>query len=108
MLTRLLIQYLMIRPLVHTSSGARLLNKSPALLTPLLVIASTIAFTAAAPLSAGALTKDEACITFGSKLVAAQSSGDKAKAQEIYQKGSQRIAKKFNGATCPNVKAPTP
>jgi hypothetical protein len=54
------------------------------------------------------LTKDEACITFASKLVAAQSSGDKAKAQEIYQKGSQRIAKKFNGATYPNVKAPTP
>jgi hypothetical protein len=72
------------------------------------LLAAAVAFALATPLSAGAVTKDEACKTFATKLSAAQASGDKATAQEIYQKGSQRIAKKFNGATCPNVKAPTP
>jgi len=54
------------------------------------------------------VTVDEACKTFAGKLSNAQKAGDKQKAQEIYAKGSQRIAQKFNGATCPNVKAPTP
>jgi hypothetical protein len=35
-------------------------------------------------------------------------SGDTAKAQKIYQVGSQRIASRFNGATCPNVQPPAP
>jgi hypothetical protein len=43
---------------------------------------------------------------FASKLSAAQASGDSQKAQTIYQEGSQRIAAKFNGATCPNVQPP--
>ncbi len=58
--------------------------------------------------TAGAVTLDQACEKFASKLSEAQASGDKQKAQNVYTQGSQRIAKKFNGATCPNVKAPTP
>ena len=53
-----------------------------------------------------AISLDEACQTFAGKLSAAQVSGDKEKAQKIYSQGSKRIASKFNGATCPNVKAP--
>jgi hypothetical protein len=45
---------------------------------------------------------------FASKLDAAQASGDSQKAQTIYKEGSVRIAAKFSGATCPNVKPPTP
>jgi hypothetical protein len=71
---------------------------------PVLLAALLVA--SAAPVSVRAISLDDACKTFQSKLSAAQASGDNAKAQEIYQKGSQRIAKKFNGATCPNVKAP--
>ena len=51
---------------------------------------------------------DEACGIFAGKLSAAQAAGNTQKAQTIYQKGSARIASKFNGASCPNVKAPTP
>jgi hypothetical protein len=32
--------------------------------------------------------------------------GDTAKAQQVYSVGSQRIASRFNGATCPNVQPP--
>ena len=53
-----------------------------------------------------AVTLDEACAKFAAKLSEAQASGDVDKAKTIYSKGSQRIASKFNGATCPNVKAP--
>jgi hypothetical protein len=53
-----------------------------------------------------AVTLDQACQTFASKLSAAQASGDQAKAEAIYAEGSKRVASKFNGATCPNVKAP--
>lgn len=38
----------------------------------------------------------------------AQAAGDIQKAQTIFQEGSARIASRFNGASCPNVKAPTP
>jgi hypothetical protein len=62
----------------------------------------------AAPSAAQAVSLDQACQKFASKLSAAQASGDKQKAQTVYTEGSKRIAKKFNGATCPNVKAPTP
>ena len=65
-----------------------------------------IAFSA--PVAVKAVTLDEACQKFSSKLTEAQASGDKQKVQNVYTQGSQRIAKKFNGATCPNVKAPTP
>ena len=72
-----------------------------------LVLATSL-FALAAPADVQAVTLDQACQMFASKLTAAQSSGDMQKAQTIYNEGSERIAKRFNGATCPNVKAPTP
>ena len=54
------------------------------------------------------MSLEEACGKFAGKLSAAQAAGDTQKAQTIYQKGSARIASKFNGASCPNVKPPTP
>ena len=54
------------------------------------------------------MTLDEACQTFAGKLSSVQMAGDKKMAQDIDAKGSKRIAGKFNAATCPNVKAPTP
>jgi hypothetical protein len=62
----------------------------------------------AAPLGAHAVSLDQACGMFAGKLSAAQAAGDTQKAQMIYQEGTQRIASKFNGASCPNVKSPTP
>jgi hypothetical protein len=62
----------------------------------------------AAPLGAQAVSLEEACGKFAGKLSAAQAAGNTQKAQTIYQKGSARIASKFNGASCPNVKPPTP
>ena len=59
-------------------------------------------------LPAEAITLDQVCQKFSSKLTEAQASGDKQKVQNVYTQGSQRIAKKFNGASCPNVKAPAP
>lgn len=81
--------------------------------TLLLLVRSTLAAAAlliafSAPVAMKAVTLDQACQKFSSKLTEAQASGDKQKAQSVYTQGSQRIAKKFNGATCPNVKAPTP
>lgn len=55
-----------------------------------------------------AVTLDEACQTFAGKLSSVQMAGDKKMAQDIDAKGSKRIAGKFNAATCPNIKAPTP
>ncbi len=49
---------------------------------------------------------NDACSTFATKLGTAQASGDTAKAQKIYAEGNKRIASHFNGASCPNVKAP--
>ena len=72
----------------------------------LLSAAGLLAF--AAPLSAQAVSLDEACGKFAGKLSAAQAAGDTQKAQTINQEGSARITSKFNGASCPNVKAPTP
>lgn len=60
----------------------------------------------AVPASVHAVTLDQACQMFAGKLSAAQASGDTRKAQTIYAEGTERIASKFNGATCPNVKAP--
>lgn len=62
----------------------------------------------AAPVGVQAVTLDQACQRFADKLSAAQAAGDSQKAQEIYAQGTQRIAGMFNGATCPNVQAPTP
>ncbi len=72
-----------------------------------------VAFTAVllsvnAPIAVNAITLEQACQKFASKLIKAQASSDKQKAQTLYTQGSQRIAQKFNGATCPNVQAPTP
>ena len=72
-----------------------------------LVLAASL-FALAAPAGVQAVSLDEACTKFASKLTAAQASSDKEKAQTVYTEGSKRIASKFNGATCPNVKAPTP
>ncbi len=55
---------------------------------------------------AQAVDLNQACARFAGKLNAAVQSGDTAKAQQIYQVGSQRIASRFNGATCPNVQPP--
>lgn len=60
------------------------------------------------PMTARAISLEQACARFAERLNSAQSSGDIQKAQAIYQQGSQRIASRFNGATCPNVKSPTP
>ena len=60
------------------------------------------------PMAVKAVTLDQACQMFASKLSEAQASGDTQKAQTIYKEGGERIAKRFNGATCPNVQAPTP
>jgi len=62
----------------------------------------------AAPAGVQAISLDQACQTFAAKLSAAQASGDTQKAQTLYSAGSKRIASRFNGATCPNVTAPTP
>jgi 3-oxoacyl-[acyl-carrier-protein] synthase III len=55
---------------------------------------------------AQAIDLDQACARFASKLNAAVQCVDSAKAQKVYQVGSQRIASRFNGATCPNVQPP--
>lgn len=51
-------------------------------------------------------TLEQACARFSSKLDSAVAAGDTAKAQQIYKEGSKRVAANFNGATCPNIKAP--
>ena len=53
-----------------------------------------------------AMSLKEACSKFTTKLDSAQTSGDPAKAQKVYLEGNKRIAQHFNGASCPNVKAP--
>jgi hypothetical protein len=58
------------------------------------------------PTAARSMSLDEACHTFSTKLDTAQASGDLTKARKIYSEGNKRIAKHFNGASCPNVKAP--
>ncbi len=80
---------------------------------PSLAIATTTATASAlialaAPAGVQAISLDQACQTFAAKLSAAQASGDTQKAQTVYSEGSKRIASRFNGATCPNVTAPTP
>lgn len=55
---------------------------------------------------AKAVSLDQACSMFAAKIQAALSAGDTAKAQKIFSEGSQRIASRFNGASCPNIQAP--
>jgi hypothetical protein len=73
-----------------------------------LVCAAATVISCLAPLGARAMSLDQACQIFASKLGAAQAAGNTQKSQMIYQEGSQRIASRFNGATCPNIKPPTP
>ena len=73
------------------------------------LVAVAAAFMACAvPSAARAISLDQACQRFADKLNAAQAAGDTQKAQQIYAEGTQRIAGRFNGATCPNVQNPTP
>ena len=74
----------------------------------LLATLALLAMAMGTPLAARAMNLDQACDRFASRLTAAQASGDSQQAQTIYQKGSQRIAANFNGATCPNVQPPKP
>jgi hypothetical protein len=52
------------------------------------------------------MTLDQACTKLGGKVNDAVASGDLGKARQIYAEGSKRVASRFKGATCPNVKAP--
>jgi len=52
------------------------------------------------------MTLEQACTKFGGKVNDAKANGDLGKARKIYVEGSKRVASHFNGATCPNVKAP--
>jgi hypothetical protein len=74
---------------------------------PLVYAAATVV-SCLVPLSVRAMSLDQACQMFASKLNAAQAAGDTQKSQMIYQEGSRRIASRFNGATCPTIKPPTP
>ena len=73
-----------------------------------LLLATLALLAMGTPLAARAMNLDQACERFASRLTAAPASGDSQQAQTIYQKGSQRIAANFNGATCPNVQPPKP
>ena len=73
-----------------------------------LLAAAAVLLALVAPAAVKAVSLDQACQTFAGKLAAAQKAGDLQKAQEIYATGSKRIASRFNGASCPTVKAPTP
>jgi hypothetical protein len=58
------------------------------------------------PAPAKAVSLDQACGIFAAKLQDAVNAGDTAKAQKIFSEGTQRIASRFNGASCPNIQAP--
>ena len=70
------------------------------------VTTATFAMAGLTPAPAKAVSLDQACSMFAAKLQAAISAGDTAKAQMIFSEGSQRIASRFNGASCPNIQAP--
>jgi hypothetical protein len=59
-----------------------------------------------APAPAEAMSLNQACARFASRLDEAVKSGDMAKAQEVYKTGTKRVASRFNGASCPDVKPP--
>ena len=89
-------------------------NRFPKKLLPrelLATLAGSVATAAFAmagltPAPANAVSLDQACSMFAAKIQAALSAGDTAKAQMIFSEGSQRIASRFNGASCPNIQAP--
>ncbi|MFZ0406877.1 MAG: hypothetical protein WAM11_02025 [Cyanobium sp.] len=70
------------------------------------IVLTAAAALAMAPTQASAMSLEQACARFASKLQAAVAAGDTSQAQMIYTEGSQRVASNFNGATCPTVKAP--
>ena len=72
------------------------------------LVAASVLLVLGGPAGVHAVTLDQACQKFATKLSAAQAAGNNAQAQTIYTEGGKRIASRFNGATCPNVKAPTP
>lgn len=73
---------------------------------PLAILLTAATALALSPGRASAVTVDEACARFASKLQVAVAAGNTAEAQTIYSEGSQLIASHFSGATCPNVKVP--
>ena len=75
-------------------------------LSALSLATGTAIVTATAAAPARAISLNDACARFASKLNAAVQAGDTAKAQQVYTVGSQRIASRFNGATCPNIQPP--
>jgi hypothetical protein len=72
----------------------------------LAIFLSAASALALVPSQASSMTLDEACARFASKLQTAVAAGNTSQAQMIYSEGSQMVATNFNGATCPNVKAP--
>ena len=79
--------------------------KSPALVLAAVLASALAPVLAVAPAQAQ-MTLDQACAKFSGKLDAAVARGDTAKARQVYTEGTKRVASHFNGATCPNVKAP--
>jgi len=73
-----------------------------------LIGALAAAISLVAPAWAQPLSLDQACQKFADKLSTAQAAGDAKKAQAVYSEGSKRIASRFQGASCPNVKPPQP
>ena len=72
----------------------------------LIAVATSLLLPLATATPAQAISLDEACERFAAKLKQAQATNDPAKVQKVYTQGSQRIASRFNGATCPGIKAP--
>ena len=70
------------------------------------VSTASFAMAGLTPAPAKAVSLDQACSMFAAKIQAALNAGDTAKAKMIFSEGSQRIASRFNGASCPNVQAP--
>lgn len=95
-----------LRPMAPRRSAARLLQRLASSLLPAASLASVLAVPVITATASHAVSLDQACATYAEKLNAAVASGDKQKAQAIYQQGRDRIASRFGGATCPNVKAP--
>ena len=97
-------------------------SRFPRCMKPLAIFLSAATALAMAPLRVGAMdattpmtmpmptttpmSADQACARFASRLQAAVAAGNIAQARTIYSEGNQLIASHFNGATCPNVKAP--
>lgn len=75
-------------------------------LRPVLSALALLIGTTIATVPARAVSLDQACATYAEKLNAAVAAGDTQKAKAIYQQGRDRIAAKFGGANCPNVKPP--